>query len=186
MWYARPQLFFRCTVCPTGSLQRQSQHKELALVFFSTFKPISLTPNALMQRNGVPMFDDTASSSNLPSLYICSAKNVLGRVPLLPCFVDGNSTPTLPHSFCGRQGAVADSRIGAGNRSRLYGLNTWMWCYCRGQRRRVTVAEAELQRKAHITNAKRAAATLKRRREERGADHYTRRSQEASEESGSD
>ena len=187
MWYARPQLFFRCTVCPTGSLQRQSQHKELALVFFSTFEPISLTPNALMQRNGVPMFYDTASSSNLPSLYICSAKNVLGRVPLLPCFVDGNSTPTLPHRVGDRQGAVADSRTGAGNGSRLYELNTWMWRYGRGQPRRVTVAEAELQRKAHVTNArKRAAATLKRRREERGADHYTRRSQEASEESGSD
>jgi hypothetical protein len=136
------------------------------------------------------MFCDTASSSNLPPLYICSAKNVLGRVPLLQCFVDGNSlTPTLPHSFVDRQGAVADSRNGAGNGSRLYELNTWMWRYGRSQplARRVTVAEAELQRKAHVTNArKRAAATLKCRREERGADHYTRRSQEANEESGSD
>jgi hypothetical protein len=74
-----------------------------------------------------------------------------------------------------------------GNGSRLYELNTWMWRYGRGQPRRVTVAEAKLQRKARITNArKRAASTLKRSREERWADHYTRRSHEVSGESSSD
>ena len=67
LWYARPQLFFRCTVCPTGSLQTSSKHKELALVFFSTFEPITLTPGAVTQRNGVPMLYYTASSSNLPT-----------------------------------------------------------------------------------------------------------------------
>ena len=35
----------------------------------------------------IPMFYDTASSSNLPSLYICLARNVLGRVQLTPFFV---------------------------------------------------------------------------------------------------
>ena len=123
LWYARPQLFFRCTVCPTGSLQTPSKHKELALMFFSTFEPITLTPGAVTQRNGVPMLYDTASSTNLPSLYLCLARNVLGRVPLTSCFVRGNRTPTLPHSFGNRQGAVADSRNGAGNGSRLYELN---------------------------------------------------------------
>ena len=103
-----PGLFFRCTVCPTGSLQTPSKHKELALVFFSTFEPITLTPGAVTQRNGVPMLYDTvtASSSNLPSLYLCLARNVLGRVPLTPCFVRGNRTPTLPHSFKNRQGVM--------------------------------------------------------------------------------
>ena len=60
-------LFFRCTVCPTGSLQTPSKHKELALVFFSSLEPITLTPGAVTQRNGVPMLYDTASSSNLPA-----------------------------------------------------------------------------------------------------------------------
>ena len=46
---------------------------------------------------------------------------------------------------------------------RLCKLNAWMWRYCRGQSRRVTVAEAELQQKAAISNAStRAARTLKR------------------------
>ena len=77
------------------------------------------------------MLYDTASSSNLPSLYLCFklVRNVLGRVPLTPCFVRGNRTPTLPHSFGNRQGALADSRNGAGNGSRLYEVNIWMWRY---------------------------------------------------------
>ena len=99
------------------------QHKEFAQMFFTgSFGPITVTPNVVTQRNGVPMFYDTASSSNLPSQYICLARNVLGRVPLTPCFVRGNRIPTLPHSVgtWNSQGAVADSRNGAGNGSRLY------------------------------------------------------------------
>ena len=68
----------------TVSLRHPRQHKEVALVFVSTFEPIALTPNAGTQRNEVPMLYDTASSSNLPSLYPCLARNVLGRVPHTP------------------------------------------------------------------------------------------------------
>ena len=68
---------------------------------------------------------------------------------------------------------MADSRNGAGNCSRLYELNTCIWHYGRGQPCRVTVAEAKLQRKAATSDAcTRAAETLKRHREERGADYY--------------
>ena len=83
-----------------------------ALVFFSTFEPITLTPNEVTQCTRVPKFYNTASSSNLPSLYICMARNVLGRVPLTSCSVQGDRTPTLPSSFGNQQGAVADSRNG--------------------------------------------------------------------------
>ena len=137
------------------------------MFFTGSFGPITVTPNVVTQRNGVPMFYDTASSSNLPSLYICLARNVLGRVPLTPCFVQGNRTPTLPHSFDNRQEAVADSRNRAGNGRRLYEVNIWMWHYGRGQPRLVTVAKAELQREAAISDARRRAAdTMKPRREE--------------------
>ena len=77
MWYARPQLFFNCTVCPTGQRARKHRHMELSLVFFSTFEPINITPHSVMQRNGVPMLYDTASGSNEPSLYVCPVSNVL-------------------------------------------------------------------------------------------------------------
>jgi len=151
---------------------RKARHTELSLVFFSTFEPIKLTPNSVMQSNGVPMFFDTASSTNLPSLYVCSlrAENVLGRVPLMPCYIGGNAHPTLPHRFGNRAGATADSSVGRGNGSRLYELNLWMWRYGRGQPRKVSVQDAEQRRRERLTKArKRAVQTLKRRREERGS-----------------
>jgi len=175
MWYARPQLFFKCSVCPTGQRANKHRHIELSLVFFSTFEPINITPNSVMQRNGVPMLYDSASSSNEPSLYICRVSNVLGRVPLMPCFVAGNKHPTLPHSIGSRQGAVADSRPDAGNGSRLFEVSPWMWRYGRGQPRMVSVGEAEARRKERMSEARRQGAeTLKRRRAERGDDFYER------------
>jgi hypothetical protein len=97
LWYARPQLFFHCTVAPTGSLSDTGRHRQLALVFFSTFKPNSLPIDSTMKREGLPMFYDSAGSTNLPSLYLCRAENVLGHVPMMQGFVAGNSLLTLPH-----------------------------------------------------------------------------------------
>ena len=159
LWFARPQLFFNCTLCPTGMQARKQRHMEVSLVFFSTFEPINITPQSIMQRNGVPMFYDTASSSGIePSLYLCLAGNVLGRVPMLPCFVAGNKHPTLPHSIGSRQGAVADTRPGAGNGSRLYELSPWMWRYGRGQPRKVSVEDAEARRQERLSEARRRSA----------------------------
>ena len=88
VWYARPQLFFNCTLCPTGAKGSAYKgfHKEVSLVYFSTFEPIELTPDSIMQRAGVPMLYDSASNPRLPCLYICPVINVLGRAPLIPCF----------------------------------------------------------------------------------------------------
>ncbi len=40
VWYAHPQLFFNCTLCPTGAQAAgySSTHKEVSLVYFSTFE----------------------------------------------------------------------------------------------------------------------------------------------------
>ena len=67
VWYARPQLFFKCTLCPTGETDDPSKYKEYSLVFFSTFKPIGLTPDSCMQQKGVPMLY-VRSATVLPSL----------------------------------------------------------------------------------------------------------------------
>ena len=85
VWYARPQLFFNCTLCPTGAqaVGYSSTHKEVSLVYFSTFKPIELTPDSIMQRAGVPMLYYSASNQRLPCLYICQVENVLGMAPLI-------------------------------------------------------------------------------------------------------
>jgi hypothetical protein len=145
--------------------------EELHQSLLGTFEPINLPIDSVMKRKGVPMFYYSASSTNLPrqpSLYLCRAENVLGRVPMMPCFVGGNSTPTRPHRFGDSDGAVADTSVGRGNGSRLYELNLWMWLYGRGQPQHVTEAEAEQRRKKRTRDARRrSAATLKRRREER-------------------
>ena len=76
VWYARPQLFFNCTLCPTGAKGCSASQKEVSLVYFSTFEPIELTPDSIMQQAGVPMLYDSASNPRLPCLYICPVANV--------------------------------------------------------------------------------------------------------------
>jgi hypothetical protein len=137
VWYARPQLFFNCTFCPTGlkATMHSGSHKEVSLVYFSTFEPIDLTLDSIMQRAGVPMLYDSASNQRLPCLYICPVANVMGRAPLSPCFIGGNSHPTMPHRFKDDQRirhASNDIQLDRGNGSRLYEVNIWMWRYGRG------------------------------------------------------
>jgi hypothetical protein len=62
VWFARPQLFFSCSLCPPGQTEDKYSHREVALVFFSTFEPISLTPDSSMQKSGIPMLYKRASS----------------------------------------------------------------------------------------------------------------------------
>jgi hypothetical protein len=170
LWYGRLQ--FRCTLCPAGAEQDKWRHIEVSLAFFSTFEPVNLTPDSVMQREGVPMFYDSASSSALPCLYICPVKNVLGRVPMIPCFVADNTQPTIPHGFA-RSGratqtlgaGAANTRSDSGNGSRLYELNLWMWRYGRGQPLKVSVAKAMEARVKRLREALvRAGETVKRRR----------------------
>ena len=100
LWYARPTLFrvFRCPLCLTGKMGDARTHEEISLFFSSTFEPISLTPDRRsMQRKGVPMLHKRAANQ-LPTLYVCPVENVLGRVPLLPCYLKGNTVNTIPHS----------------------------------------------------------------------------------------
>ena len=60
-WYARPQLFFNCTLCPTGAKGCSASQKEVSLVYFSTFEPIELTPDSIMQQAGVPIISEPPS-----------------------------------------------------------------------------------------------------------------------------
>jgi hypothetical protein len=174
VWYARPQLFFNCTLCPTGAKGPgyRASHKEVSLVYFSTFEPIDLTPDSIMQQAGVPMLYDSASNPRLPCLYICPVANVLGRAPLILCFIGGNSHPTIPHSFKDdwRLGsASADTQRDRGNGSRLYEVNIWMWRYGRGRPRMVSITEAERIRRERISESRTRAAETRKRRSEAAA-----------------
>ena len=171
VWYARQQLFFNFTLCPTGAQAAgfSSTHKEVSLVYFSTFEPIELTPDSIMQRAGVPMLYDSASNPRLPCLYIYSVANELVQAPLIQCFIGGNRHPMIPHRFKDDQrpgSASADTQRDRGNSSKIYEVNIWMWRYGRGRPRMVSIAEAERIRRERVSESRiRAAETRKRRSE---------------------
>jgi hypothetical protein len=72
------------------------------------------------------------------------------RVPLMPCFLDGNSTPTIPHSYSREQTrkfkyGKADTRTTVG--SNLYEINQWMLTYGRPKLREMYYEEGQEQKK---------------------------------------
>jgi hypothetical protein len=166
VWFARPQLFFSCSLCPTGQTEDKYSHREVSLVFFSTFEPISLTPDSCMQKNGIPMLYERASSQ-LPTLYVCPVENVLSGVPLMPCYLKENLLNTIPHSLrhAVPAGAAADSRPDSGTGSRLFEVNIWMWRYGRAFPRKISVEDAEEMRLKRLQESRwKGSETLKRRR----------------------
>ncbi len=143
--------------------------------YLYTFEPISLTPESYMHRKGVPMLYERAASQ-VPSLYVCLVENVLGRVPLIPCYLNGNSVNTIPHCFRGKipREAAADSRFDSGTGSRLIEINMWMWLYGRTFPRQISVDKAvEFHKKRVQESRARGAETLRRRRDAAWAKGYS-------------
>ena len=149
IWYAWPQLFFTCLVCPRGQKANVTSHRKLSLVFFNTFDPIQLSPESVMHEKDIPMLCEGAQSQ-IPTMYICPVTNVLGRISPIPCYMDGQKHPTVPNRFRKSElggaiadsrpdngtyrfrkselgGAIADSRPDNGTGSRLYELKVWLW-----------------------------------------------------------
>jgi hypothetical protein len=91
-----------------------------------------------------------------PCRYVAMAETMVGRVPLIPLFLAGNSTPTIPHMFSKRKDsgfphgcadpATADGRRG----SNVYEVNHWLWQVGRGKPRLggLTVKETTERKKA--------------------------------------
>ena len=79
--------------------------------------------------------------SPTPCLYVAPAENMVGRIPLMPCFLDGNATPTIPHKYSKNKNSCfpagcADSAAEDGRRgSNVYEVNTWLWQFGRGKPR---------------------------------------------------
>ncbi len=104
--------------------------------------------------------------SQLPTLYVCPVENVLGSVPLIPCYMMGNKHNTIMHALWHEvpDGAAADSREDNGTGSRLFEVNIWIWHYGRFPRK-VSVKDADEMRRARVAESRRKEAeTLKRRR----------------------
>ena len=99
--------------------------------------------------------------------------NVLGRVPMIQCFVTGNTQPTIPYLFRtqrGRAAWAANTRPDGWNGSRLYELNLWMWHYCLGQERKVSVLHAMEERAKIVREARARACETCRRLAARAGD----------------
>ena len=108
-------------------------------------------------------------------VYFTLIYNVVGRVPLIPLFLAGNSTPTIPHKFSKRKGTgfplgCADSAGSDGRRGcNVYEVNTRLWNFGRGKPRLggLTVEETSVRKKTvRQDQAKRSAETRRRRRED--------------------
>jgi hypothetical protein len=66
------------------------------LVFFNTFEELNLPTQGPMENSGVVKL---YKPSPTPCLYVAPAENMVGRVLLMPLFLAGNATPTIPHLY---------------------------------------------------------------------------------------
>jgi len=105
-WHARPQLFFKCLLRPRNgrppkndTWTRGPDDMEACLVFFSTFEELKLPATGPMDHATTKLYE----LSPTPILYrdVAPCDLMVGRVPLfkLPCFLQGNATPTIPHQL---------------------------------------------------------------------------------------
>jgi hypothetical protein len=119
-WFARPQLFFRYYLRPKdGRVPKNSNYKAgpgmykyipvytsmyvlnhftpddllHELVFFNTFEELNLPIKGPMEDSGVVKLYEPSPT---PRLYVAPVENMVGRVPLMPLFLAGNATPTIP------------------------------------------------------------------------------------------
>ena len=101
-WVVRPLLFFSCHLRPRGArLPRRADYTydqddiQVHIVFYSTLEPKAMGVQRLYE----------PSPTGTPILYVGLVADVLGRVPLMPLFLLGNSTPTIPHQLSQHRGA---------------------------------------------------------------------------------
>ena len=82
---------------PTGSSTYVEDDIQVQLMFYSTFEVLDLPSSGQMEtRRVVKLYEP----SPMPILYVGPVSNVLGRFPLMPLFLRGNSTPTIQHVTC--------------------------------------------------------------------------------------
>jgi hypothetical protein len=104
--------------------------------FFSTFKELSLPIKGPMEDAGVVKLYEPSPT---PCLYVAPAANMVGRILLMSCFLDGNATPTIPHKYsknkssCFPAGCADTAAEDGGRGSNVYEINTWLWQFGRGK-----------------------------------------------------
>jgi hypothetical protein len=180
-WYARPQLFFKCHLHPTGGRSTKKPSYKIGpddllfnLVFFSTFEELNLPIHGPMKDAEVLNLFEPGP---IQCLYVAPVDHMVGRVPLIPLFLAGNSTPTIPHKFSKHKGSVlpfgcADSTTSDGRRgSNVYEANTWLWNFGCGKPRLggLNADETTMRKKTVRENQARRSAETHRRLRADGA-----------------
>ena len=120
--------------------------------FFSAVEDLHLRFTGTMESNGIRKLYEPSPVS---TLYIGKVEDILGQVPLFPCFLDGSTASTIPNKYAVRQGrdfacCCADGPVlGSHRGSHVYGVNTWLWNFGLPQPRVacLSVAKAEKIRK---------------------------------------
>ena len=155
VWFARLQLFFSCSLCPTGQMEDKVSHVEVSLVFFNTFEPISHIPDRCMQRNGIPPNFQHSMSTRWKQ---CPGDAVLPQRDL-----HNTISHSLRHAV--PVGAAADSRPDSGTGSRFSEVNIWVWRCARAFPRKISVEDAgEMLRKRVQEARQNGAETLNHRK----------------------
>ena len=120
----------------TGSFKTGPDDLRYDLVFFSTFEELTLPIKGPMEDAGVVKLYEPSLT---PCPYVANAENMVGRIPLMPCFLDGNATPTIPHKYSKNKNSCfpagcADSAAEDGRRgSNVYEVDPSLWQFGRGK-----------------------------------------------------
>ena len=175
-WYARPQLLFTCYLRPKGGRPPKNRTYICCpddipyhMVFFSTFEELKLPISGPMERAGVVKLYEPFPT---PCLYVAPAACMVGRVPLIPLFLAGNSTPTIPHKYSQHKSSgfpvgCSDSAAADGRRgSNVYEVNPWLWQFGRGKPRLggLSCEETDDRRDAALQERSLRGAETRRRR----------------------
>ena len=75
-----------------GRFNRSDEDIPLDLVFFSPFEELRLRTAGIIELKGIHRVYEP---SPVPTLYVGRVEDLLCRVPLIPCFLDGNATSTI-------------------------------------------------------------------------------------------
>ena len=130
---------------------------------------LRLRTTGTMESNGIRKVYEP---SPVPTLYVGRAEDLLGRVPLFLCFLDGNTTSTIPYKYAARQKQAF--KFGCANGqgpasclgSHVYEINTWLWNFGRPQPRvgGLSVAKTErIRRQSRSETSRRAWKTRQAR-----------------------
>jgi hypothetical protein len=143
------------------------------LVFFNTFEELNLPIKGPMEDAGVVKLYEPSPT---PCLYVAPAENMVGRVPLMPLFLAGNATPTIPHLYSkskdsGFPMGCADTASVDGRRgSNVYEVNPWLWQFGRGKPRLGGLSVEDTEARTHarkVEGHKRSVETRRQRKADR-------------------